>query len=235
MTKIQISPKWSEVKPEGYYVYLHRRATDGSVFYVGKGSCQRAWDVRRGYNAYWYGTAVKYGIIVEICQDGMSEDEAFLLEMWLIAKMRHIGERISNLSCGGEGSGRYGAKNIFCSNGMSFDSLSDAVKYLVSIGYDKAHDSALSAAASGKYLTAYGFSWSYDCTPRQEASRAERSLNSRITPVETDLGEFFPSASEASRWLRGNGHPNASDSGISSALNGKYKKAYGRKWKRVLT
>lgn len=31
MSKIQITPKYSEVKPQGFYVYIHRRATDGKT------------------------------------------------------------------------------------------------------------------------------------------------------------------------------------------------------------
>lgn len=70
MTKIDISPKYSEVKPEGYYVYLHRRATDGSVFYVGKGKGRRGWDLKREYNKHWIRAAIKHGITVEIGAEG---------------------------------------------------------------------------------------------------------------------------------------------------------------------
>lgn len=105
MTKIQITPKYSEVKPRGFYVYLHKRATDGSIFYVGKGTGDRAWhksSYSRG-DGWWRNISIKNGVIVEICQDDMTEGDAFLLEMWLIAKLRHVGVVLCNLTDGGEG------------------------------------------------------------------------------------------------------------------------------------
>lgn len=103
MNAIQICPKCSDVKPTGFYVYLHRKATDGSCFYVGKGSAKRAWILSGRSNPKWRRTALKYGVICEVCCDNLSEDNANLLEMWLIAKLRHEGVDLSNLTDGGEG------------------------------------------------------------------------------------------------------------------------------------
>lgn len=100
MTKIDISPKWSEVKPQGFYVYLHRRATDGSVFYVGKGKDQRAWG-RAHRNRHWNYISKKHGVVVDILRDDMSEVCAFTLEKVIISILGR--ENLANATSGGEG------------------------------------------------------------------------------------------------------------------------------------
>lgn len=85
-----------------YYVYIHRRESDGSIFYVGKGKRGRAKSIH-GRNRHWNNVFKKHGRKVEFCQKGMSEDDAFLLEMWLIAKLKHKGINLCNISTGGDG------------------------------------------------------------------------------------------------------------------------------------
>ncbi len=104
MTKIQITPKWSDVKPSDCYVYIHRRASDGVCFYVGRGVYKRGWDSSiTARNPWWINIAEKHGVEVEIAQCGLSNDDANLLEMWLIAKFRHEGIFLCNMTDGGEG------------------------------------------------------------------------------------------------------------------------------------
>lgn len=43
-----------------FYVYVHKKKTNGEVFYVGKGSGKRAWSAF-GRNSLWKRTADKYG------------------------------------------------------------------------------------------------------------------------------------------------------------------------------
>lgn len=54
-----------------YYVYLHRRATDNKVFYVGKGKGKRAFD-NSSRNDYWQNTVNKHGLTVEIIYSELS-------------------------------------------------------------------------------------------------------------------------------------------------------------------
>jgi len=83
----------------GFYVYVHRRATDGRVFYVGKGTGNRAWSLRR--NGYWKNIANKHGFTIEIVIQDMREPDAFQLERELIAFYGR--ENLANLTDGGEG------------------------------------------------------------------------------------------------------------------------------------
>ena len=85
--------------PSDFYVYLHRRATDGSVFYVGKGTGNRAYSTRR--NEHWKRVAAKYGYFVQIVQDKMLEWWAFEMEKDLIAKYGK--NTLCNMTDGGEG------------------------------------------------------------------------------------------------------------------------------------
>lgn len=67
-----------------FYTYVHKRKTDGKVFYVGKGSAGRAWDfVRR--NWHWKCIVAKHGVDVEIDIGGLQEWAAFEREFQLIA------------------------------------------------------------------------------------------------------------------------------------------------------
>lgn len=65
-------------------VYIHRKKTDNSVFYVGMGSLKRAYCKQR--NEWWNKVVDKHGYIVEIYKDGLTQEEAFELEIELIAK-----------------------------------------------------------------------------------------------------------------------------------------------------
>jgi hypothetical protein len=89
-----------------FYVYLHRRASDGLVFYVGKGTGPRAW-VWQNRNPYWANTKAKHGLEVEIAVCGLGEDEAFAHEKRLIAKLSNEGHPLTNLTMGGEGMSGY--------------------------------------------------------------------------------------------------------------------------------
>ncbi len=51
------------------------------------------------------------------------------------------------------------SKNVFCSNGMKFDSGLLAVQWLISNGHEKATNSKISSCCNGKRHTAYGFKW----------------------------------------------------------------------------
>lgn len=85
-----------------FYVYIHVRLDSGLPFYVGKGQDNRAWSKNRSNN-HWRYIVNKHGYSVNIAQDGMAERDAFLLEMWLIAKLRHDGYDLCNMTDGGDG------------------------------------------------------------------------------------------------------------------------------------
>jgi hypothetical protein len=83
-----------------FFVYLHRRASNGKVFYVGKGTRYRH---RSKWNRskHWHNIVAKHGYTIEIAQAGMQEWWAFELERELILKYQNHG--LCNRTDGGEG------------------------------------------------------------------------------------------------------------------------------------
>ena len=65
-----------------FYVYVHIRLDNNTVFYVGKGKGNRAYDLDRGN--FHNGVCKKYGCRVEIIKDGLTEKQAFRLEKRMI-------------------------------------------------------------------------------------------------------------------------------------------------------
>lgn len=90
-----------------YYVYIHRKKSDNSIFYVGKGSGVRAWDLVKR-NELWKKVANKYGVKVEIYKKGMQEWYAYEIEKDLILKHGKISNKtgiLTNITDGGDGGG----------------------------------------------------------------------------------------------------------------------------------
>ena len=65
--------------PTGYYVYIHKRLDDLSVFYVGKGKGLRLYQ-RRTNNKRWVEIVDSVGYYPEVLQEGLTEEEALDLE-----------------------------------------------------------------------------------------------------------------------------------------------------------
>lgn len=84
-----------------YYVYIHRRASDGKVFYVGKGKGQRAWNFSNR-NRHWTNVKNKHGVEVEIVFDNLEEKEALQIEKDTILEFTYFGYPLTNKSSGGE-------------------------------------------------------------------------------------------------------------------------------------
>jgi len=82
-----------------FYVYVHTRATDGSIFYVGKGEGKRAWSKNR--NKHWKNIATKHGYNVTILLNNLTEEQAFILEKQTIATLGR--ESLCNMTDGGDG------------------------------------------------------------------------------------------------------------------------------------
>lgn len=88
-----------------FYVYLHRKATTGEIFYVGKGQGNRAWS-HKSRSKYWQNLVAKHGYTIELAGSGLQEWYAFELEKELVALYgrKDTGDgALANLSDGGDG------------------------------------------------------------------------------------------------------------------------------------
>lgn len=89
-----------------FYVYLHRKKSTNEVFYVGKGHGKRAWKTT-GRNERWTRTYKKYGMVVEIVFDSLTEEDAFQCEIDTILEFKYFGAELCNMTSGGEGASGY--------------------------------------------------------------------------------------------------------------------------------
>ena len=87
-----------------FYVYAHRKATTGEIFYIGKGKDDRAYSKKRR-NKHWLNVVNKHGYFVEILADSLSEKESLLLEVETIKKYGI--ENLTNMTAGGVGGATY--------------------------------------------------------------------------------------------------------------------------------
>ncbi len=90
------------------YVYEHWRPDRDECFYVGKGSGSRANDMKRSRNRHHKAISAKLsrlGMCVEVrmIANGLTEDEAFALEIERIAFWRADGADLANITPGGDG------------------------------------------------------------------------------------------------------------------------------------
>jgi hypothetical protein len=96
------------VNEKKFYVYEHWRKDRNECFYVGKGHGRRAYDMRRGRNR-WHKflqaklSALGTAIEVKIIEGGLTEREAFDLEVSRIAFWKNDGADLCNLTLGGDG------------------------------------------------------------------------------------------------------------------------------------
>lgn len=85
-----------------YYVYGHLRKDTNDIFYIGKGCGKRAW-VKSKRNKYWKNIVNKTDFDVVIIEKGLTEIEAFALEIEKINELKPV----ANLTSGGEGISGY--------------------------------------------------------------------------------------------------------------------------------
>lgn len=95
-----------------FFVYEHWRPDRDECFYVGKGSGKRANDMHRGRNR-WHRfiqkklKSLNLPVEVKLIESGLTEREAFELEIARIAMWRADGADLANITNGGDGpSGR---------------------------------------------------------------------------------------------------------------------------------
>lgn len=97
--------KGFNTKLRNFYVYLHIKESDGTVFYVGKGTKFR-WSHVYDRTQHWKNTAIKHGVICKIVAHDLSAEEALVLEKKLIASYGRQDQKtgcLVNLTDGGEG------------------------------------------------------------------------------------------------------------------------------------
>lgn len=92
-----------------FCIYFHINPLKNEVFYVGKGLEKRAYS-KHGRNKHWRNMVNKYGYIIDIVENRLTEQEAFDREIFYI---KRIGRRdknkgtLVNMTDGGDGMAGY--------------------------------------------------------------------------------------------------------------------------------
>ena len=210
-----------------YYVYEHIRLDTQQVFYVGKGKLYRDRS-EDGRNRWWEGVAEKHGWTWRRVHERLDNACAFTLEKLLIAKHRSIGSPLVNLTEGGEGApGVVSAKRklVHCSNGMQFENAYIAAEWLNLNGFPMARQGHIASVARGERYRAYGYRWSYDCTPYDDGRTFHDAIKaSNGRKVFCSNGSAYETCKEASD------RTGISQNAITRAARGDHSQAGGFTW-----
>lgn len=184
-----------------YYVYIHRKLDDKSIFYVGKGTGKRA-NSKNSRSKWWHRVVNKHGFYSEIVQYFDNEHDAYISESSLIDHLSSKGIRLINLKSGGIG-------------GIGFKHSEESKQKIRNFNLGKVYSVDRKQAIS-KALLGNKFS-------RKRKSKFKS--NNRKTVICLDTGEIFQSAHEAALKL------NLNYSNIAAVCRGKRHKCGGLRFK----
>lgn len=85
-----------------FYTYAHYKADTKEIFYIGKGSGNRAF-VKHKRSIHWNSIVSKHGLHVEILSKWSTEEDALTHEKFLISTFRSMGFSLCNMTEGGDG------------------------------------------------------------------------------------------------------------------------------------
>ncbi len=229
-----------------FYVYTHHRATDGSVFYVGKGHGIRAY-TKSSRNPHWHNVVKKNGYTIKIVKEFDDENCCLTFEKILIA-FYGIGN-LTNQSTGGMPAagtkrteeqkekmrGRYtGEKNPNFGKIMSQEQRDKISKTLTgrpsaNLGKKLKRSEELKIAQILRMKKVHKMLTDRD--PEYWFKRNNGPLRElKFKPVQTKCGIKFDAMVFAEQWLKQNGWPKARGSRVGDCCNGKRQKAYGYEW-----
>jgi len=221
-----------------YYVYIHRKSTDGSVFYVGKGINRRAWSKNR--SSYWHRVAKKYGFTVSIISRFSNEKCAFSFERALISFYGK--DNLVNMTDGGEGpSGMVHSDEAKERKSKAISGNKHPFWGLFGPDHPRFGKKNSDATRKQMSVSATGI----PCKPEtREKLRAanlgkvtsretiEKLKLSNVKPIKTKCGLKFFSIRNAVSWLKETGKEKAQVGPIIHCCMAKrnYKSAYGYVW-----
>ena len=188
-----------------FYVYLHFRNDDGSIFYVGKGYGNRHKSLS-GRNPHWKNTANKHGWFSEVVTPLMSEDDAFYAERMIIYYYRESGFKLCNIADGGEGS-----------SGVKHTEETREKYRAAKIGKKQSPEHAAKSANA-------------KCGKKQPANAILSTMIIRSRKVINSDGDIFFSVADAVRFLKHRYGIVASQGNISMCAAGIRSQAYGFTW-----
>jgi len=219
-------------EPQDNYVYLHKRKTDGVVFYVGKGKNYR-YKSKSERSSFWYKICNKHGVVVDIVQDKLQEWAALELEKELIAlygrRDLNLGELVNHTD-GGEGKcGAITSKesNIKRSNKLKGRMFSEEHRRLIGLANQKR---VVSDETKNKISLKHTGKYAVEDHPRYGKKKSLESIEktaakTRIKVICIETGEIFKSVTDAAKSVF------TATTCISRVCKGKQETSKGFTWK----
>lgn len=89
-----MQPDHRQLRPDRFYVYVHRSGKTGEVFYVGKGQTNRMYSTYNRSKS-WLSYVAQHGFIAEVLEGNLSNEQATLIEREYIT---YYGDKLVNVS-----------------------------------------------------------------------------------------------------------------------------------------
>ena len=230
-------------KINNFYVYCHRRKTDGKCFYIGKGTGNR-FITSYSRNRHWYKIVEEYGYIAEILINNISEEKAFELESVICNKIGY--ENLINIrkekGWGGYSHSKETIKKLskpvhqYTRQGKLLKVWDSAS--LAALNLNK-HTAAITECCRGIRKSAYGFIWRHNDNPINDNPKfiPKKIKNQKYPAYYHPIDQYDLDGNFIKTWDNtkiASISLNINSSSISSCLNGKYKSSGGYKWLKSL-
>lgn len=227
-----------------FYVYVHKYASgpkEGQVFYVGKGSGNRAWSTH-SRNPHWVNVVAKYGFTAAVSLRFTRELCAFSFECALISLYER--SNLVNMTDGGDGPSGYTATDaakMAISENMVKNWADPEYRTSMMARYNSAEVKSKKSksirisqkrpSVVRKLSESATEQWNNKEVARKMALSMSAAKGGR--PFRNDAGVVFDIHSDAIKWLNDKGWPKASQGNLCMALNGQRRTAYGYKWEYI--
>ncbi len=213
-----------------FCVYVHRKATTGEIFYVGKGRSKRPM-VRCSRNKYWHNIVNKHGYIVEIIIQGLSDNQSRELEVELITWYGRLGlgtGPLVNMTPGGEGV-RMDDPRVKANHASGIatawsrpETKANHAAALSNKDFKKRHAEKTSIAVKDAWTRPeYRF--------KHISGIHKQSKVKRVCCIQNGL--IFDTTLCAEKWLKENVNPKATGINVYKVCKGQRKSAYGYTWR----
>jgi hypothetical protein len=227
-----------------YYVYCHRKKTDGKCFYIGKGTGNR-YITSLSRNRYWKDIVAKHGFKTEILINNISEEKAFEFESIICNQIGY--ENLTNIRKEtGWGGHAHQPETILklSKSVIQYDLNGNFIKKwdsatLAAYFLNKKWGASITECCRGIRNNTYGFIWRHIDNPINEPQKIinKKEKKEKYPPyyhpiIQKDLQgntiKIWNNAKTASKAL------NLKSSSIINALSGKYKTSGGYKWEKLI-
>ena len=219
-----------------YYVYCHRKKTDGKCFYIGKGKGLR-YKTTSSRNRHWYDLVDIHGFTTEILINNISEQKSFELEATICKKIGY--ENLVNIRTEtGWGGHSHSDETItklskpilqYTKQGKFLKEWPNSFKAALSLNK---HSAAITECCRGLRKSIYGYIWRHKNNPINEAPIYIPKKDKKIKnpPYYHPINQYDLKGNFIKTWNNiktASINLNIKSGSISNCINGIYKSSGG--------